>query len=216
MNISNYAELFALLVSIILFKNLLKHPFYIYFIPFLAITCIVEIYAIGKDRALKDILYNYFFAFEFFFYSFIFYQNLQLPNLKRLVKILFFIYIIAFIVNQLFGQGFYEYNRYTYILGSFIMVTFVCFFFYEAILPNTLHTNLLQKPIFWVATGLLFFYLGTVIIHAMIQFLTNGPLKKQAIPIFQSIVHSLNIILYGSFSLAFILCRHKKTSSPQL
>lgn len=216
MNVSNFAELFALLVSLILIKHLRKHPYFIYFVPFLAITYIVEIYAINKDRSLKYILYNYFFAFEFFFYSFIFYQNLELPNLKKLVKLLFLIYIISFTANQLFGQGVYEYNRYTYILGSFIMVCFVCFLFYETILPKTLHKNLLQRPIFWVATGLLFFYLGTVIMHAMIQFLTNSELEKRAIPIFQFIVHSLNVILYGSFSLAFIICRHKTTSSPQL
>ena len=131
MTVSHYAELFALIVSLILIKQISRHAYFIYFIPFLAITCIVEIYAINKDRALKYILYNYFFAFEFFFYSLMFHQHLKLPNLKRLVKILFSIYIVAFIINQLFGQGFYEYNRYTYILGSFIIVTFVCFFFYE-------------------------------------------------------------------------------------
>jgi hypothetical protein len=215
MNVNNYVEIISLLIALIFCKNLSRYPFFVYFIPFLAITCIIEIYAIGKDRQFKNMMYNYFQVFEFLFYALLFYHNLELPKLKKIVKFFFPFYIICFITNQLFGQGIYEYNRYTSLLGAFFMVVFVCFFFYETILPSTTQIKLFQMPFFWVTVGLLFFYLGSVIIYAMYEYLSNNHFQKQSLMIFQVIISSLNVILYGSFSIAFILCRNKKTSLLQ-
>lgn len=216
MNVNNYVEIITLIIALSFYRHLSRYPFFIFFIPFLAITCIVEIYAIGKDRQFKNIMYNYFQVFEFLFYALLFYNNLELPKFKRIVNFFFPFYLVCFITNQLFGQGVYEYNRYTSLLGAFFMVVFVCFFFYETILPSTLQVNLFQKPFFWVTVGLLFFYLGSVIIYAMYEYLSTNNLQKQSIKVFQLIISSLNVILYGSFSIAFILCRNKKTSSLQL
>lgn len=213
MSINVYVELFALLMAIILYKDLAKQSVLLYFIPFLAITASVELYASSKDRALKIIIYNYFTAFEFLFYAFLFYHNLQLKKLKKIVLLFFPFYILCFAINQLFVQGFYQYHRYTSLLGAFFIVVFICMFFYETILPETLHVKLFSKPFFWVTVGLLFFYLGSVIIFAMFEYLSSNHLQNQGVKIYQAIINSLNVILYGSFSIAFILCRKNRKIS---
>ena len=100
MSLNHYVELFALLIALIFYKDLLRHSAFIYFIPFLAITFIVEFAAIDKDRPSKNIMYNFFSVCEFFFYSFLFYKNLHFPKLKRIVLLFFPCFICIFIINN--------------------------------------------------------------------------------------------------------------------
>lgn len=216
MNLNNYVELIALLVALIFYKDLLRHSIFIYFIPFLVVTSIVEISALYKDRPLKNIMYNYFLICQFLFYAFIFYKTLRFPNLKKIVTISFIVFILFFIYNAIWGDGLYVYQSYTSVLASFFIVIFICMFFYETILPQNSHAKLFTNPFFWIAVGLLFSKLGSVIIFAMFRFLGSIDLQNKGVVVFQTIIKSLNVILYGSFSIAFILCRNNKkiSSSP--
>lgn len=214
LNLNNYVELIALLIALIFYKDLARHNFFIYFIPFLAVTSIIEIYAIGKERPFKNVMYNYFQLFQYIFYTALFYKNLHFPKSKKIVLYSFPLFLIFFLTNIFFVYGPYEYNNYTSILGSFFIVIFICMHFYEAIIPQTSQVKLFASPFFWVAVGLLFFKLGSVIMFAMFKFLSSIDLQNKGVVIFQTIIKSLNVILYGSLSVAFILCRNnKKTSS---
>ena len=215
MNLNNYVEIISLIVALIFYKSLSRYKAFTYFIPFLVITCIIEIYTIGKERHLKNLVYNNFLIVQYAFYSILFYKNLHLPKLKRIILIFFPVFLCFFLINLFFLDGFYVYNNYTSILGSFFIVIFVCFYFYEAIIPQkSAHGRLLSNPFFWVAVGVLVFRLGSVSVFAMFKFLSSIDLQNKGLLIFQTIIKSLNVILYLSFSLAFILCRNsKKTSS---
>lgn len=216
MSLHHYVELFALLIAIIFYKDLSRHTAFKYFIPFLAITSIIEITSIGKDRPSKNLIYNFFLVGEFFFYSFLFYNNLQFLKLKKVIFYFFPCFVAYFIINILFVYGLHEYHSYTSILSSFFIVIYICMFFYETILPQNSQIKLFLQPFFWVSVGLLFFNLGSVIMFAMLNFLSSNDLQNKGVVVFKTIIMSLNLILYGSFSIAFILCRNNKKmySSP--
>jgi len=215
MNLNHYLELLCLLIAIVNYKSLSRNTVFIYFIPFLAITAFVELYAIGKDRTSKTIFYNFFLLFEFLFYAFIYYYNLRNVRLKKYILFSCLVFLAFYLINLFFVYGLYEFHSYTSILSSFLKVIFICMFFYETILPETLSTSLFLKPFFWVNVGLIFFSLGSVILLAMVNFLSSIDLQNKGIVVFKVIIKILNVILYGSLSLAFILCRNnKKTSLP--
>lgn len=189
-----------------------------YFIPFLLLTVIVEL--VGTWFSYKDIknywLYNIFTTIEFIFYSFLFYLHFRRPVFKKVALVLIPILILFDVVNLTFIQGTKYFHTYTFLLGSFFIVVFCCFFLYESILPEHINQHLSKQPFFWICIGLLIFYLGSVIINALFEYLRSNDLQREGVKIYGIINHTLNVLLYSSFSVAFYLCRNnrKTYSSP--
>jgi hypothetical protein len=98
-------------------------------------------------------------------------------------------------------------------LGSFFIVVFCLFYFYESILPDQINSKLSMQPFFWICIGLLLFYLGSVIINALFEYLRSNDLYKEGVRIYAIINQSLNVILYCSFSISFFLCRNNRKTS---
>lgn len=216
-----YLEISCLLIALLFYKDLKRNNIIVYFIPFLIATALVEMAArwVWKERNEKFILFNIFTAAEFVFYSIIFRYHLSNKLLRSIIIILIPIYLLLFVLNVTFLQELTKsFHSYTFLLGSFFMVVYSCFFLYESILPESINIKLSRQPFFWIAIGLLIFYLGSVIINALVEYLTKSDFQKQGVQIYTTITNSLNVILYGSFSTAFILCRNnrKTSSSPSL
>lgn len=215
-----YLEIGCLFFALLFLKDLKKHRGFIYFFPFLLVTVTVELVAkfvMGENtnsRPARFLMFNIFTTAEFVFYSAIFLLHLNNTTLKKIIRILIPVYLVLVTVNIIFIQGPNSFHTYTFLLGSFFMVVYSCFYLYESILPESLNSNLSKQPFFWVCIGLLIFYLGSVIINALFEYLTSASLMAQGTVIYTTITNSLNVILYGSFSIAFILCRNnRKTSS---
>jgi len=220
MGIQQYFQVISLIASIFFYLQTQKrNKMLLYFIPFLFLTVIVEfIGGLYLSKGLRNYwMYNVFTTIEFVFYSLLFYTNFKKILFKKLI-IIFIPFFIAFIIlNMLFVQGINKtFNTYTFLLGSFFIVIFCCCFFYESVLPDKIDQQLSKQPFFWICSGLLIFYLGSVIINALFEYLRNNDLQAEGIRIYGIINNSLNVILYSSFSIAFYLCRdHKKTYSSQ-
>jgi hypothetical protein len=210
-----YFEIICLFASIFFYiskrNNLLK-----YFIPFLVLTVIIEF--IGGWYLYKGIrnywIFNVFTTVEFNFYAFLFYIHFKKRNLKRIILLFFPIFTTSVIFNLLFIQGFDKtFNTYTFLLGSFFIVIFCCCFFYESVLPDKIDQQLSKQPFFWICSGLLIYYLGSVIINALFEYLRNNDLGEEGKKIYGTINHTLNVILYSSFCIAFYLCPNNKKTS---
>jgi len=198
----------SFLVCLYLYKTL-ENTDLKYFLPFLFLTLAVEL--IGLWMTMNDIrnylLFNIFTTFEFIFYSFLFYKHFRRPLFKKLAIIFMPLYIIAVCFNLSYVQGINNFHSYTFLVGSFFIVIFCCFFFYESLLPEFLDNNLTKQPFFWVCTGLLLFYLGSVIINALFEYLRSYDMQVEGKKIYGVINQSLNVVLYSAFIFAFNLCR---------
>lgn len=191
-----------------------------YFIPFLFITVVVELVGHWWNKSLEEsigkfAMYNVFTAFEFLFYAFLFFLNYKKDVFKKIALIFIPLYLIAVVINLSFFQGLNKtFHSYTFLLGSFFIVAFCCCYFYESVLPDQIDQQLSKQPFFWICSGLLIFYLGSVIINALFQYLVSNDLQSEGKKIYNIINRSLNVILYSSFCISFYLCRnHRKTSS---
>ncbi len=208
-------ELISLLTAIFCYKDL-KATKMVYFIPFLLLTVFVEFigylsifYNLGDKNYW---IYNIFNIIEFIFYAFLFYQNLKIPVLKKTVLYFIPLIILFSVYNYVFLQGLDRFHTYTLLFGSFFMVFFCCCYFYEWVLPEQITQNLLKQPFFWICVGLLLFYLGSVIINALFEYLRSSDMLQEGKRIYKFINQTLNLVLYTSFSISFILCRNNRTS----
>jgi uncharacterized membrane protein len=216
LSIDFYFQIISLLASLFYFFKK-RNNLQLYFIPFLFCTVLIE--CIGAWYLSKVIrnyaMYNVFTTIEFVFYSYLFYMHYKKKVFKTLVLFFIPLFILVVILNILFLQGLNKtFNTYTFLLGSFFIVIFCCCFFYESVLPDKIDQQLAKQPFFWICSGLLIYYLGSVIINALFEYLRTNDLKEEGIRIYGTINHTLNVILYSSFCIAFYLCpSHKKTSS---
>lgn len=216
MSIDFYFEMLSLVIAIFCYTAL-KQTKMVYFIPFLLLTVVVEfigylaiIYAIKNKNYW---LYNVFNTIEFMFYAFMFAQSFQLPILKKLAYSFIPILILFSANNYINLQGTDRFHTYTLLFGSFFMVFFCCCYFYEWVLPEQITQNLLRQPFFWICVGLLLFYLGSVIINALYEYLRSSDMIQEGKRIYIFINRSLNIILYTSFSISFLICRKNRRES---
>lgn len=216
MGIYLYFELIAFIFSLITFFKK-KDTLSLYFIPFLFCTVLVELIGVLLSRPYKYPLYNIFTTLEFCFYSIVFNIYLKRKLLKKFSIRLIPIIVLFSLINILFLQGFaITFNTYTFLVGSFFMVLLCCFYFYESVQADSIDLQLSRQPFFWVSSGLLIFYLGSVIINALFEYLVSNGLKSESAEIYKIINQSLNVILYSSFCIAFYLCpnNRKISSSP--
>ncbi len=211
-----YFEVISFFASVFFYVQK-RNKIPLYFIPFLFTTVTVEL--IGGwclSNAISNYaLFNVFTTCEFLFYSFFFYMHFERAIFRKMVLFFIPVFILSVVLNMLLGQGWNKtFNTYTFLSGSFFIVIFCCCYFYESVLPENIDVQLGREPFFWIASGLLIFYLGSVIINALFEYLRSNDLQEQGIRIYGFINHSLNVILYSSFCVAFYLCpNNRKTSS---
>lgn len=167
----------------------------------LGLTLGVEIGALLLERANRNNfwLYNAFAPLEFWVYGFFFLGLLKGKFRKRLLTI----WVILAPLLWLLVYRLSAWNGYGMILGSFFTVVFVLLFYYELILgPDTRPLRVL--PEFWIATGLLIFYLAALPFFGMLNYLVRhylGVAKILAV-----VIMLLDALMYLLFSYAY-LCK---------
>ena len=155
-------------------------------------------------------LFNLFTSIELIFYASLFYQVFRHSLLKRMAIYFIPLLILISILNYYYLQGTDHFHTYTLLFGSFFMVIFCCSYFYELIIIDTHKENLFNQPFVWISFGILLFYLGSVIINALFEHMLNNNLLSPGNNLYLLITRALNIILYSSFSISFILCNRNK------
>ena len=208
----NYAMIaIALLASMTLFIQP-DTDFYLKLFPlFLLVTVIVTIIgshlsAQGKNNT---IMYNLFSDFEFCFYIIILQSVLRNKIAKRVVLVVFFLYLAFAVVNLAFIQKINGFNSISYALGC-VLVAAICIYYFFELFQRSNLGNLMSQPEFWICSCLLFYYSCTFPIYAMANLLHSN--NDFIIRNIRTIIKLLNIFLYLSFTIAF-LCRIKVRKS---
>lgn len=216
LSISLISEIIAFFTALFFFYRK-RDKIFIYFIPFLFVTVAIEFGGRWLNVPSKFAMYNIFTTLEFCFYSLLFFNYFKIKPFKIFALVFIPCFIVISLLNILFLQGIDKtFNTYTFLLGSFFIVVFCCCFFYESVLPDQIDQQLSKQSFFWICNGLLIFYLGSVIINALFEYLISNDLTREGYRIYSIINRSLNVVLYSSFCIAFYICpSQKKISSSQ-
>jgi hypothetical protein len=196
------------LLIIIIFNNKLQPKWLRLFIYFLLFTLASETGSILYSYFLKKsnhFIINIYSLVNFSFFFYIFYKAFEIKKIKSFIIFSFALFLLFSLINIIFIEGFYLFNVYTYSLGSIFIVWF-CMLYFMYLFKSDKVINFFAIPMFWIATGLLFFYVGSLIQMTLINYIVKNHIDTDGL-IFQFIMVTLNILLYGAFTVGFLCNR---------
>ena len=215
LSLINYFELSAFLLSVLVYTNLKATPLrpFPLFLGFIVLTELAAKYnrvPLSQPDTRLNVLST---TVGFIFYAYIFKGYLRRPFFKRMVSAFMVVYPLLVGIDLLLLQGFTLQHSYTQSLGAVCMILFCCCFFYELLL-NPVEEQLRRDPMFWISTGILFFYLGSLSYNLLFNFLAKFAAGEGG-KLFQSINNNLILMLYSCFIIAFLCKRSLRKSSLQ-
>lgn len=207
-------ELTALLVSLVLLKQIMRHRM-IYFVPYLTLIVLYEYgtikgwFTMEKSNVLSV---NIITGIEFIFYG-IFIKDF-IPDVKKrmLISTIFWIIVVIITSNILFFQGYKKLHTHTLLLGNAFLVFLCCNFFYDMLEIETKTDAGIDYSRFWIVTGVLFFTLGQFAFFTFYEYMITSGNRAYRV-LFDNISNFSNAILYSCIIIA-IICQRKTTTSP--
>jgi hypothetical protein len=181
-----------------------------WFVPFLTLTLIVEITGLITSRMnLKNLwMFNFFTCLEFLFYSYFYSKVLENPKWVRIIRVCMVIYPVLFLANIFWIEGFLRFHTITYRIGSVMIVTW-CYLYFRQLMGSPGYISVFRNPVFWISTGLLFFYTGFFFYMSAGYILLYAQLSISRI-VWNAISDTLNTLLYTSYLIAFLCQATKK------
>lgn len=179
---------------------------YLWLFPFfLMFTLVVEIVGWQLSEKAKNNadLYNFFSLSAFAYYMSLIMEVIYSRRAKKMILIVMTLYIIISLINILFIQKINAFHTMTYSIGCFLIVVISIYYFYELLqVPRSI--DLKKEPAFWIVAGLLFFYICTLPILGVLNYLFSipGVIARSL----EQIISILNVLLYSLFTIGF-LCR---------
>ncbi len=205
---SNFIELVALLISLVSIKYLLKSKFFL-LIPLFILTLAVEllseyIYSFTKS---SHWLHNIFICIEILVFFYFFYYYEVSKKLKQMSQYFIGSFVLFYLVNILFFQKLFVFNYYTFLFGSFLLVINACCFIMELMKIDI--NNIFKSPMFWLSTGVLFFFAITTIFFSLFDYLVLSK-KVNVLTLYRVLITFANFVLYSCLSVSILLFWKKK------
>ena len=196
--------LVCLIISILSYKKL--EPAWLrlftWFLLFTILTQVTGFVYSFYTKKSNHFIFNIYILVQFIFYFVIFYKTFQSKNLKLITLIIGIVFITYYWFNIIFKTGFYVFNSAGNSLGS-ILTILCCLLYFVSLFTSEAVVNYFRIPMFWIATGLMFFFAGNFIYLSLMGYIVKHNLDSGG-NIFRYIMVTLNLLMYGLFSLGFI------------
>jgi hypothetical protein len=172
---------------------------------FLMFTLVVEILGWRLSEIPKNNadLYNFFSVSAFTYYMYLLMEVVYSRKAKKIILYIMSIFAVIALSNILFIQKINSFHTMTYSIGCLLIVVISMYYFYEMLqVPRFI--DLKKEPAFWIAAGLLFFYICTLPVLGVLNYLFSipGVIARSL----EQIISILNVLLYSLFTIGF-LCR---------
>ena len=178
-------------------------------VVFLLLTVVAEslpsfkIIKIAKIEDSNHWFYNIFTVIEFLTYTYIFSLAMKNAKMKSIMRWSIPIFLLIAVINIIFIQKFYKFHTISYRIGA-VMIVVWCYLYFRQLLQSEEDIFLVGNPMFWISTGLLFFYLGFFVYMNAFDVIVYKKLNYNR-DLWHGISYSLNTLLYCCFLIA-ILC----------
>lgn len=197
-------ELLSLLISLFLIKRLFTYSM-TYLIIILILNTFVEfigMYLKYIERQQTGWLYNILTIVQFPLWILLFGKHIPTTLFKNVKRILVIAFLCFAICDLFFIQGIKNFNNYTLILGSAILI-FVCCIYLFFLLKKNHSNNPIIIPMFWVASGAFFYFSGTFLFFAFYDYLIQY-YARTGNEIFIYLNLNLIIVLYVCISIGIL------------
>jgi len=153
--------LIAFLTSLVSFRTGLPLRLKL-FAWLLGLTFIVELYCRYFLRVFHVTntmaIYVPFNLVEFWVYGYFYYQLIEVKILRRIIFLFLWIFPIFWLATVILLFQLHQWNTYMTVIGSFFSILFALMYFYQLTTAKEIQP-IQHLPEFWIATGMLIFYL---------------------------------------------------------
>lgn len=146
-------------------------------------------------------LYNIYNVIEIDTYLLLSYYTTQYRLYKKIIGFCIIVYTIGCAINFLFIQKEDEFHSFTYALGCILLVL-ASMLYFLSIFRFPQADNIKKQPGFWLATALLFYYIASMPVFGMLNFLKEPP--QSLLDNYNLIVGLLNGILYTLLAISMV------------
>lgn len=189
-------------------------PIYLrFFITWLVILCLSEIvlfyfYDYFPKGKLVRIVYCSIYFFGYSIYSYVFYKKFNLNHWFNKYLISTIIIFLLFTLYSLFFRLEVKNSAAdTFMFMSILSIILTLYYFWR-IIASKETIQLSKEPLFWIATGTLFYYTGNLIATGFFHRLYST--SKEFAQMLYKLNHILAIAQFILFSIAFILSTKKE------
>jgi hypothetical protein len=207
-----YCIAFSLLVGIICFRQL--KPFHLQaFVPFLALTLIVELAGVYMKYVLdtnNGALYNGYIFVQVVFCSVFLRGTVHNSIHRRIITAGLAIYIIASLTS-FYYNGLIDFNREMFLLGGFNVALSCIFFLLNYFATDSAQEAARYEPVVWIAVGLIAYFAVLSITVSLKQYILLYDLKIGGIMLHNVVPRAMSIIMYLCFAFSFYRCRKNQT-----
>jgi hypothetical protein len=154
-------------------------------------------------------LYNPYLIVSYTFYAFYFSINLKIKGLRQVLNYLVTIFVISSLANLVFSNIFFvSYSMFTMFAGIALLFLAISFYYYELLQDEKL--LYINKSVqFYISVAFLLFNLISMPLWINIRFY-NNTLSPEFINLYRIIFLTANILLYSTYTFAFIYCAQVK------
>jgi ABC-type transport system involved in cytochrome c biogenesis permease subunit len=208
-------DFIVLAIAIVIgFFYLKKDKPYLKIFPFfLLLTLAVELTGqyFQKPGQSNLILFNFFSVLEFCFYIYFFRESIPGERIRKRINIILYLTPVVCLLNIFLVQGTNQFHTYTYSAGCLLMVALGITYFYR-LFKTEEQIDLLREPSFWISIGIIFFFICTLSMLGVINYVGQLPMSIRAN--IKSIIKLINAFFYLFFIIGF-LCRNTRRSSSR-
>lgn len=214
LNFYNVIQLLSFFVAIFCYKGLKSFSLF-FFIPLLAFTCTIEILATNNTLfgwKSNYFIYNTYLLISLPLYLIIYGKMIDLNAKTKTVYVIICILCESLIVlNYCFLEGWLVFNSYSLVFIEVLQIIFCCFLLIQqALRDDKYNIYILKHPYFWINASTLLFSLGTFVLLGLQKYIALHHIEIDGKTIYRIFLPILNVILYSSYTYAFILCKTQR------
>lgn len=194
----------AALASVVSLKRRIFFPIQIIALIVLY-TCFVEWSVLYKGKFMAEKtnaqIYNCYMLGQYLAFAYYFQQIIQSSRVRKGIQAFLYLYPVFWYFLVFFVFQFNEWNSYVFIIGGVCTILWAIVYCYELLAADE-PVMLRYNGTFWIAIGLVFFYVCNVPYMGMYRFLTEYHTNLATllwIPLQIS-----NIVMYSLFTYAFV------------
>lgn len=175
LRINTILLIIALIISIFTTSKK-SEPYLRYFPLFLLTTTLTELSAswLSIQHKNNTLLYNLYSIFEFGYLLNLFFQLLEKPRVREIIKWISITLPAICLIDIFFILGPTKFHTYTFILGAIIMDILGILYLIQ-IFNSPKEYNLLRTPSFWLVISIIFFYITTPSFLGVLNYVSSLP-----------------------------------------
>ena len=208
--IHNIAELVSLIITIIYYPYL-KGTVFKWFLPFLLVIFLGEIFAKYQIYVLKTTTLKTYYLIvivETIFYPYIFFGLCNYNLIKKVIAATIFVGLLIYFISFFASSSFIESFYFNITIAGILLTIVPLLYVYSAIIADEIH-KLTLEPGFWLAFGVAMFFSGSTIVVSLHNFMAPRHLVFFGQNLHNIIPRVLSVFLYLSISISIILCKKK-------